>query len=232
MDLEGYKAKTALCCRLLQMESLIEASGHISVRVPGTDQVLIHPMQASRATIGPKDMLVVDLEGKLLEGEVAPPSETHIHVSIYRRRPDVLSVCHSHSHYATVFSMVQRPIIPACNALSPFHEGIPVFPYSGHIDDREKGEGLAQLLGKKRALFIKGHGAVIAGSCLEEVFRGTAWLEKGAQLLWEASQIGEPAPLPREEIDVFLARTWNPRGWRKEWDYYVSLAQQRGITVD
>ncbi len=229
MDMQGYKEKTALCCRLLQMESLIEASGHISARVPGTDKVLIHPMQASRATIGPKDMLVVDLEGKLLEGEVAPPSETHIHVSIYRHRPDVLSVCHAHSHYATVFSMVQRPLIPACNSSAPFYEGVSVFPLSGHIDDREKGEGVATLLGKKRALLLRGHGAVIAGTCLEEVFRATLWLEKGAQMQYEASVLGPIAPLPKEEIDAFMARTWNPRGWRKEWDYYVSLAKQRGI---
>src|SRR5438094_5912484 len=108
-DVQRFREQIAVCTRLLVMQEIIDFSGHVSARIPGTDHVLIQPRDTSRATLTADDILVVDMSGKLLEGEGPPPSETALHLGVYRARPDIQAVCHGHPPMSTLFTMVDRP---------------------------------------------------------------------------------------------------------------------------
>src|SRR3978361_1778164 len=98
---------TAAATRLLVTEGILDYSGHISTRIPGRDAFVIQIGSTSRAEIGPESMLVVDYDGKVLEGDGQPPSELPIHLEILRARPDVQSVLHCHMELAIAFTMMQ-----------------------------------------------------------------------------------------------------------------------------
>ncbi len=95
------------CTRMMVMAELLDYSGHVSARIPGTDRFLIPPRDASRAGLTPDEILVVDINGKVLEGKGPAPTETAIHSGVYRHRPDVLAVGHGHPPMSTLFTMVE-----------------------------------------------------------------------------------------------------------------------------
>src|SRR5438067_11167453 len=95
---------------MLVMQDIMDFSGHVSARVPGTDNILIQPRDTSRAALKAEDILVVGLDGELLEGEGPYPSETALHRWVYLARPEVRAVCHGHPTMATLFTIVDRPM--------------------------------------------------------------------------------------------------------------------------
>src|ERR1700689_1862750 len=98
------REQLADCTRMMVMAELLDYSGHVSARLPGTDRVLIPGRDASRAGITVADILVVDPDGKTLEGKGPPPTETAIHTGVYRARPDVQVVGHGHPPMSTLFT--------------------------------------------------------------------------------------------------------------------------------
>ena len=103
------REQIATCTRLLVMQEIMDFSGHVSARIPGSDRILIQPRDTSRAALTADDVLLVDLNNNVLEGEGPAPSETALHTCVYRARPDVTSVCHGHPTMSTLFTTVDRP---------------------------------------------------------------------------------------------------------------------------
>ena len=92
----ALRTQIAECTRMMVMAELLDYSGHISARLPGTNRVLIPPRDASRAGVTADEILIVDLDGKVLEGNGPAPTETAIHLGVYRAREDVQAVGHGH----------------------------------------------------------------------------------------------------------------------------------------
>ncbi len=140
-DISDLKSTLATAIRLLASEGILDFNGHMSYRLPGTDRVLINSRRASRAALRPSDIVTMDLDGRLLEGESEPPSEKAIHTRIYGARPDVYSVAHLHPRIATVFSIAGRPLAPVFTAGCIFpREGVPVYDDPGLIHTPEAGD--------------------------------------------------------------------------------------------
>src|SRR4029077_6147764 len=129
-----YKLRQQLadCTRMMVLAELMDYSGHVSARIPGTDHVLIQPRDTSRAGIKAGHILVVDLDGNVLEGEGPAPTETAIHLGVYRARPDVKAVGHALPPSSTLFTMVDRPMIAIRNYGFRFID-TPVHPDPTHI---------------------------------------------------------------------------------------------------
>ena len=228
--LYDLKLKVARCCRMLHMAGLFDHSGHVSARIPGTDKILIHPRHISRPEVKAGDIVTVDLSGKLLEGKEEPPSETPIHTCIYRTRPDVLSVAHIHSHYATLLGMTGQKLLPINTSSFMFAtHGVPIFPHSWNIGDNRKGMALAKTLGQARAALMRGHGSVAVADTLEGVFIASQQLEKSARFQVELMLIGTIRSLPPAEVKLALKEAFSPRQIKKDWTYYESLAERAGI---
>lgn len=106
--------KQMLVDAILMMEraQVIDFNGHFSTRAVGTEHMLINSGQSVRSALTVGDIVTIDLDGNLVDGDAVPPMEFHIHAEIYRRRPDVNAVVHTHPLWSTLFSMVGQPVLP------------------------------------------------------------------------------------------------------------------------
>src|SRR5262245_63330474 len=150
--------ETAAATRLLEAEGILDYSGHVSTRIPGRDAFVIQIGSTSRAEVTPDSMLVVDYDGKVLEGDGQPPSELAIHLEILRARPDVQSVLHSHMELAIAFTMMEGvKLVPMRARASRWKSGIPIDPDPSHIKLPEQGRALAKTLGPHHAVLMRAH---------------------------------------------------------------------------
>jgi L-ribulose-5-phosphate 4-epimerase len=228
---QELKEKLARACRMLEMVGLIDFSGHISGRVPGSKTFFIHPVSKARSEVEPGDMIEVNLEGKnVTEGKI--PGETPIHAAVYQKRDDVNSVIHMHPHYTIIPGVVGRDLITVCHHGSIFGSVVPLYPDSEKIVNFTQANRMADLLGKGRAVVMKGHGAVVAESTVEAAFLAALHLEENARLLVDASAMGEPVPLPAEEINRAAASTFKPVSILKSWIYFMEKGRKQGIFWD
>jgi ribulose-5-phosphate 4-epimerase/fuculose-1-phosphate aldolase len=229
------REKLATACRLLYMEGLMDHAGLAGARIPGTGNLLLNPREM-RGTAGrhpgimaADDLVVVDPEGRKVEGANNPPSETPIFTGVFRARPDVMAVFHLHLPTATLFSVVGKPILPIGVMGSPFGEAVPVCPDGTLIQRPEQGDGVALSLGQGLAVILQGHGAVIAGRDVEEAFVASVLLEDNAVRQYRAALIGTPRAMERGELEEARRQVWNPKVVAKIWNYYVLKGQQQGI---
>lgn len=215
---------------MLANEHLFDQSGHISARHPDGDRLLIHPYGTSRYEVQARHILVVDLDGKLVEGDDRPPSEVFIHTQIYRARPDVNSVCHTHSRMATVLGIVGRSIVPVTNYAAFLGNGpVPTYPDPRLVRSPQAGDALARSLGGHVACVMRNHGAVVVGRNVRAALVGSMYFEENAYRQYLALQVGEPIGYTDEEIAAVKAQNWNDRPNQKVWDYYLSRARHAGL---
>jgi L-ribulose-5-phosphate 4-epimerase len=231
-DIVTLKEKLAQGCRMLVMVGLFDFSGHISGRLPGSQTFFIHPMELSRAEVTPDDMIEATLAGQKVGSKLTLPDETPIHAAVYQVRPDVNSVIHTHSQYAILPSIAGKDLFPVCHHAMIFGSVIPVYPDSEKITTFEQARRMAQILGGSRAVIMKGHGAVVAESGVEAAFGASERLEQNARLFVDASILGNPIPLPEEEIKRGASKTFSPSAIQKTWSYYMEKGRKAGIFWD
>jgi len=228
-NIEDLKDKLARACRLLDMVGLFNFSGHISGRVPGAQTFFIHPIHLSMAEVTREDMVEVTLAGERVTGTMRPPAETPIHAAVYEARPDVNSVVHAHSYYSILPGIAGKDLVPVCHHGSIFGAVVPVYGDSEKITTFEQAYRLAKALGNSKAVIMKGHGAVIAESSVEAAFVASLHLEENAKFFVEASHMGEPIPLPPEEVKRAAANTYRPSSIEKAWTYYMEKGRKAGV---
>ena len=200
---------------------IIGSSGHVSMRIPGTNKILIGPAEVTRDILTADDIVTVDLDSKQLDGKRQKPKETEIHTGIYRARPDVMSVIHTHPLHSVVFSITGKPILPVSVHGAPFADGVPVFDMVGQVDSRDLGDGLARTLGKHRAVLIKMHGAAIVGASLEEAFVASIQLEENAEKQLWAGGHRKVVPMSKEEAERCMRQSFGDFSIQKRWQYYI-----------
>ena len=174
--------------------------GNISARDRQTGHVVIKPSGVPYAELAPERMVVVDLEGKVVEGSLKPSSDTLAHVYIYRHRPDVNGIVHTHSTFATAFAALGRPI-PACLTAICDEFGGPI-PCGGYarIGGDEIGQEVIRSIGDSPAVLLKNHGVFTVGPTPEAAVKAAVMVEDAARTMYFALLLGEPEKIPPEEI--------------------------------
>jgi L-fuculose-phosphate aldolase len=206
--------------RMLTAAELIDYSGHASLR-RGDASFFINSGASVRATLTVDDIVAVDLDGALVEGRDRPPLEFPLHAEIYRARPDVQAVIHTHPRWSTLLSMVGvavRPVFPQGALLGD----VPVLDSPLSVNTTEMGRRVAAVIGNGPAALLKSHGAVIVGSGIVETFALAIYLEENAQRQYLALQIGSPYVLSEEEQAACRARLASPGLFRKAWEHHRS----------
>ena len=229
---EALRAQIAACTRILNMEGLIDYSGHVSGRLPDGQGLLIQSFDDSRAALAPEDLLVCDMDGRMLHGPAGkkPPREVHIHTEIFKVRPDVNAIGHFHPETATTFTLVEgRPLVPVKNHAARWMEGIPVHPDPGHINSPEAGRALAETLGACHAALIRAHGVIVTAEDVPSLLVDSVHFEENAETLYRASALGAVTGLSRGEMASFLQRFDREDHVRKLWKYYVGRAIGAGV---
>jgi ribulose-5-phosphate 4-epimerase/fuculose-1-phosphate aldolase len=161
-------------------EGVLSGSGHLSVRVPGTESFLINPRFAG-VLAAPKDICTANFEGKRIAGKGPIPSETPIHAAVYQSRPDVGSVIHCHARYSILVGLLDDGLIPFNREARLFADGVPIFPESRGINSLALAQRMVDALGPHYAVFLRGHGIVVVGPGIEGTCLSAIQLERACQ---------------------------------------------------
>lgn len=224
-QLQQLKEKLALASRILYMEGHGDFYlGHVSVRLPNQEHYLMKPSGLGLEEVGHDDIVTVDLDGNRIAGERSVHNEHPIHGEIYRRRPDVQSVIHTHPPYATALAAAPNRRLKMVNHdCIPFARGIGFLPNPVLLITQEQGRQLAEALGSYNAVLLQNHGIVAVGTSLEEAVFHAISLEKAARAQTITENLcgdAEIEPdLALEMLEHF--ESMNPKRLRVIWNYLV-----------
>lgn len=222
---QEMKEKIAGMIRILAAgEILTLMKGHLSYRMPGSGEILIlghaHRSGKTLTRITGDDIVVIDLQGNLIEGSIQPPGERFIHTCIYRKRADVGAVIHAHPHASMPFAVAGVPIIPVHHEAIAFAPGVEILDYAGQIDTEEAGMMVAEALKDRAGLLLRGHGSVVVGRDPEEVCCSAFALELNAKIQFQASLLGTPRAVTGEEIRKPAEPGGKPHSSASPWPFY------------
>lgn len=168
--------------KLHQLGLVIGNSGNISARIPGTNSLMIKPSGVSLESLKPEELVIVDLQGNKIKGELAVSKETPMHTAIYRTREDVQAVIHTHPPTATAFGIAKTEILPLqIEMFIQFPDGVPIIPF-----EAPGSKALAKRIQKKiadyNAVILEHHGIVTVGSTIEAACNLNLMVEEAAKI--------------------------------------------------
>jgi L-fuculose-phosphate aldolase len=177
--------------------------------------------------IRPQHIIVCDLDGKKIEGKYERHSEVFIHTEIYRARPDVNCVVHSHPPYATAFGSLRQRLRPVSHEGVIFNEGLPLFDLTTVlIRTPELGKEVAKSLDKCRGVLMKNHGSTVVGESIQVATLYAIFLEKACRIQLLATASGEPSWTSDEEAKAKFEQIYTPHRLGSMWDYFVRRAKK------
>ena len=191
-------------------------SGNISARVPGEDLLVIKPSGVGYDDLTAESMVVCDLDGARVQGELAPSSDTRSHAYIYRHMPQVGGVVHTHSRYATAWAARGEPIPCVLTAMADEFGGeIPLGPFAP-IGGDEIGRAVVDTLTGHRspAVLLRSHGVFAIGRTAKDAVKAAVMCEDVAATVHLAASGGELTPLPQDQVDALYRRYQNEYGQR------------------
>lgn len=207
MLLEELREELVYLNKALLEEGLVAwTSGNVSTRDPKSGYVAIKPSGVKFPDLTAETMVVVDLDGNKVEGDFSPSSDTASHLYIYRYRPDVNGVVHTHSNYATAFAAIGEPI-PVYLTAQADEFGGPI-PCGGFalIGGEQIGKEVVESIGDSLAVLLKNHGVFSIGPSGEAALKAAVMVEDIARTVWLAKQIGNPEEIPQEMIEKLYHR--------------------------
>ena len=192
-------AKTALS--LLQTGLVVNTSGNVSIRID--DTVVITPSGLSYESLEARDIVVVDMEGKPVSGDLLPSSETPLHLSVYDSDPTIGAIVHTHSVYATAVSTLVKELPAIHYQISDLGGPVPVAPYQT-FGSPELAESVTKTIRGRTAALMQNHGSLTVGENVDQALARTITLEWLCRVYLIASQSGTPSMIDDEELDRVL----------------------------
>ncbi|KQT92077.1 L-ribulose-5-phosphate 4-epimerase [Marmoricola sp. Leaf446] len=204
----------ALHAELTRYRLVVWTAGNVSARVPGQDLLVIKPSGVSYDDLTPENMVVCDLEGRVVDGEHAPSSDTEAQAYVYRHLPHVGGVVHTHSTYATAWAARAEPV-PCVLTMGADEFGgeIPVGPFAV-IGDDSIGRGIVETLRDSRspAVLMQNHGVFSIGKDARAAVKAAVMCEDVARTVHVARQLGQPVPIAQDRVDQLFDRYQNVYG--------------------
>ena len=180
---------------------VVWTGGNVSLRDPASGLVAIKPSGVRYEDLAAESMVVLDLDGTVVEGTLNPSSDTASHLYIYRHRPDVNGVVHTHSRYATAFAAVGRSIPVYLTAQADEFGG--EIPCAGFamIGDEEIGAQVVETIGRSPAVLLRNHGVFTVGPTAAAAVKAAVMVEDIAATVFAALQLGLPDVLPSDVVE-------------------------------
>jgi L-ribulose-5-phosphate 4-epimerase len=204
----------ALHAELPRNDLVVWTAGNVSARVPGRELLVIKPSGVSYDELTPESMVVTDFEGRLVEGDHAPSSDTAAHAYVYKHLPQVNGQVHTHSTYATAWAARGEPIPCVLTMMGDEFGGeIPVGPFA-LIGDDSIGRGIVETLQRHRstAVLMQNHGVFTIGKSAKAAVKSAVLCEEVARTVHISRQLGSPIPIPQSDIDSLFERYQNAYG--------------------
>ena len=199
--------------QLLRLGLVAATSGNVSMRLEGDEKeglIAVTPAGTDYETMTPEDIVVVDYDVDVIEGDTVPSSESLTHVAVYKARPDISAVIHTHSIYASVLAVAGVPLPPILDELVAYLGGPVEVAEYGFPSTEDLGEKAIQAMGERNAVFIRNHGVLAAGRDMPDALRACELVERAAQIYIQARVLGSVRTLPSEvveaEVNIFRMR--------------------------
>lgn len=203
-----------LHAELVRYGLVVWTAGNVSARVPGADLMVIKPSGVSYDDLTPDVMVVTDLDGRRVAGELAPSSDTAAHAYVYRHMPEVSGVVHTHSTYATAWA-ARGEAVPCVltAAADEFGGEIPIGPFA-LIGDDSIGRGIVDVLSGSRspAVLMRNHGVFTIGRSARDAVKAAVMCEDVARTVHVARQLGVPQTIAQSDLDSLHSRYQNVYG--------------------
>ena len=199
--------------QLLRLGLVAATSGNVSLRLEGDEKeglIAVTPASTDYETMTPEDIVVVDYDVDVIEGDAVPSSESLTHVAVYKARSDISAVIHTHSIYASVLAVAGVPLPPILDELVAYLGGPVEVAEYGFPSSEDLGEKAIQAMGERNAVFIRNHGVLAVGRDMPDALRACELVERAAQIYIQARALGSVRTLPSEvveaEVNIFRMR--------------------------
>jgi L-fuculose-phosphate aldolase len=210
-NMKELKENLALSCNILAYEGHWDnILGHVSVRIPGQERILMKPHSFGFEEIRPEHIIEVDLDGNKVAGKYERHSEVFIHTEIFKARSDVHCVVHSHPPHAVALGSLRQPLRPISHEGNIFYEGLPLFD-------------LTTALIRTPELGVE---VAVVGESIEVATLYAIFLEKAARIQLMATASGDPSWTTDEESAVKYEQIYTPHRLGSMWDYFVRRAKK------
>jgi L-ribulose-5-phosphate 4-epimerase len=179
-----------------------DGEGNTSVRL-NKNEILVTPSSTNYDLLTPEKVVHMDLEGKVLSSGLMPSTEVKMHLGVYKERPKVGCIMHTHSPYVTMLSVLRKGVPIIMEQQIIFLGGEVRCTKITEAHTEEMGTSALEALGINNAAILANHGAIICGKSVDHTVRFAVFLEKIAKIYWGALQIGEPFTIPKENFGEF-----------------------------
>jgi L-ribulose-5-phosphate 4-epimerase len=214
MKLAQLREEVYKCNLLLPENDLIKmTSGNVSGRDPETGWIVVKPSGLPYEQLSPDNFLIVDLDGTMIEGDLVPSIDMETHLYIYRHRPDVFGIVHTHSPFATSFGALGQPIPPVTTTCGLTGGGIPLGGYEV-FGGEAIGKEVLRVIGSAYAVVMQSHGVFAVGRSASHATRVAVEVEDMAKIAHYALQRGDPIILTDEQV-AFLVQEYDQKYGQK-----------------
>ena len=201
---DRFRMEVVKAAKAIFSKGLVEnGEGNVSVRNGKKKELFITPSFNQYETLKKEEIVHLDFNGTPLSAGKLPSTETKMHIAIYKSRPKVKAVIHTHSTFATLLSIVRIGIPIIMEEMYIFLGGEIDVSEFGKAHTEEIGQTALQALGLKNAALLANHGVIVCGKSLDHVVKFSELVEKLAKIYWGAKQIGEPKIISYEHIERF-----------------------------
>lgn len=228
---ESLKEQVAWACRILGMGGHTDLTlGHVSAYEPESGRCFMKRKGLGLDEVTPGDVLAIDLDGNKVGGEGEVHLEAALHTEVYKARPDVGAVVHTHPPYTTALGSTSARLEFVSHDAVLFPDGVGLFERTAElITLPEQGRGVAEALGSRRAVLMRNHGVLVVGKVVPWAILAALTLERAVWLQFIASTLG-----PLKTIEPEMVRDMYPDKYRDEftgqyWDYLIRKVRRAGL---
>ena len=219
-NIESVKEKMVLVCKVLQQQRLVDGFGHVTVRLPD-NQILSTPLMPP-GKVALRDLIILDMQGNKVEGPGEPNGETPMHTSIYQARPDVQCILHYHPDELVAVSVAGVGVKVVANCGVHFYRGVPIFDSPTLIRTEALGAKVAETLGDRNAVLLRGHGGTAVADNLDNLLRLGINLVRTARIQIMAASLGPVKTHSHAEAEELFQLEKRGKAIRRFLDYYIS----------
>lgn len=229
----SIRADVAWACRILAMEGHGDLTlGHVSAWTADGAGVYIKRKGLSLDEVTPNDVVTIDLDGQKVEGWGEVHLEAALHTEVYRHRPDVGAVVHTHPPYSTAFGAVEGRLLFLSHDALLFPDGVAVFEETSDlVTSSELGRAVAAALGGCRALILRNHGVLVVGSDVRWAVMAAVTLERAIRLQAIARVLGPTRPIPESEVAALHASKYRDEFIDEYWAYWLRRLRRTGLAA-